>query len=247
MCQFFSLISDGQGNIRYFDHQQRLAKVKMPDGGDIESYDSHTSIATFYGQTGAKEDAWNKWEYNPFTDTLILDHQNTADDRDGVMKSLMDVDWNALCGDVEAIRGLIAQVSIIPWFKNGGVVPEGVKLFETRGAARDAAWDAAWDAARGAAWDAAWDAARDAAWGAARGAAWDAARGAARDAARDAAWDAVWGAAWDAACLAGLLVCDGLELNPKHIEHMRKRWAVWEAGYGVLCDVDGVIYAYKQP
>ena len=207
MCQFFSLISDGQGHIRYFDHKQRLDKVKMPDGGDIESYDSHTSIATFYGQTGAKEDAWNKWEYNPFTDTLILDHQNTADDRDGVMKSLMDVDWNALCGDVEAIRGLIAQVSIIPWFKNGGVVPEGVKLFETRGAA--------------------WDAARDAALGAARGAARD--------------------AAWDAACLAGLLVCDGLELNPKHIEHMRKRWAVWEAGYGVLFDVGGVIYAYKRP
>ena len=195
MCQFFSLISDGQGHIRYFDHKQRMDKVKMPDGSNIDIYDSHTSIATFYGLTGSKEDTWNKWEYNPFTGKLVLDKQNTANDRASVFHALEEIDWHALCGNVDAVRQLIVQVNMIPWFKNGGVLPEGVKLYETLDAARDAAW----------------------------------------------------GAARDAACLAGLLVCDGLEIDPKHMEHMRKRWAVWEAGYGVLCDVGGVIYAYKKP
>ncbi len=223
MCQFFSFISDGQGSIKYFDYNQRLAKVKMRDGSDIESYDSHTSIATFYGLTGAKEDQWNKWEYNPFTDKLVLDNQNTADDRGAVAESLKRIDWNALCGDIESIRDLIAQVTIIPWFKNNGEIPDGVKLFETRAAARAAARDAARDAAG------------------------DAAGSAARDAAGDAAGSAAKAAAWDAVTLARLHVCGGLEIDAKHMEHMRKRWAVWESGYGVACDVNGVIYAYKKP
>ena len=126
MCQFFSLISDGQGHIRYFDHQQRMDKVKMSDGSNIDSYDSHTSVATFYGLTGAKEDTWNKWEYNPFTGKLVLDKQNTANDRASVVHALEEIDWHALCGNVDAVRQLIVQANMIPWFKNGGVVPDGV-------------------------------------------------------------------------------------------------------------------------
>jgi len=140
------------------------------------------------------------------------------------------------------------------WFKNDGKPNPEWKLFETRAAARNAARNAAWDAARNAAWDAAWDAARGATRGAAWDAAWDAAWGAARDAARgatrgaawDAAWDAAWGVARGAACFCSLFVCMDLDINFKHFEHMNKRMEVWRKGYGLLCDVDGVLYVYKK-
>ena len=74
---------------------------------------------------------------------------------------------------------------------------------------------------------------------AARAAAWAAARAAARDAARDAAWDA--------ALLARVLICQGLKLDKKHTIHAQKRWEVWQKGYGLLCDVDGVFYVYEKP
>ena len=127
-----------------------------------------------------------------------------------------------------------------------------------RAAARDAAWDAAWAAARAAAWAAARDAAWDAAWAAARDAAWDAAWAAARAAARDAAWAAAWdaarAAAWDAAgaaavaadLLARIEFVRDLSIDPKHIEHAEARWRVWQKGYALLCDVDGVLYVYAK-
>lgn len=45
---------------------------------------------------------------------------------------------------------------------------------------------------------------------------------------------------------AGRVVCDGLTLDPKHIKHAEARWAVWQAGYGLLCDVSGVLYVYRR-
>jgi len=145
------------------------------------------------------------------------------------------------------------------------------QLYDTRAAAWDAArdacwaapWAATWAAARAAAWDAARDAVRAAAWDAARDAAGAAVRDAARDAAgaatwaaaRDAAWDATWdaarAAAWDAARDALLqvmiIICDGLPLDKKHINHAKKRWDVWVRGYGLTCDVNGVLYVYNKP
>jgi len=31
------------------------------------------------------------------------------------------------------------------------------------------------------------------------------------------------------------------------LRQARERWAVWERGYGLLCDVDGVLYVYRKP
>ena len=30
----------------------------------------------------------------------------------------------------------------------------------------------------------------------------------------------------------------------KHLKHTKARWEVWQKGYGLLCDVDGVLYVY---
>jgi hypothetical protein len=136
-----------------------------------------------------------------------------------------------------------------------------------RSAAQDAAWDAAWggaqdaaqDAARDAAWAAAGRTARDAAQDAARDAAWRAAWGGAQDGAQDAAWRAAWRAAWggardvarDAVRDASLYVvtqyvCRDLPLDPKHREHAAQRWDVWQRGYGLVGEVDGVLYVYER-
>jgi hypothetical protein len=150
-----------------------------------------------------------------------------------------------------------------PFFKPDGNPDPTWRLFTAptwdaaRAAATDAAWaarwGAAWDAARDAATDAAWDAATDAAWGAARDAATDAARAAAWDAAWDAATDAARATAWGAARAAARdaelfavseFVCADLALDSTHREHVRARWNVWQKGYALLRDVDGVLYVY---
>ena len=59
--------------------------------------------------------------------------------------------------------------------------------------------------------------------------------------------DAALAAGRDAALMARVLVCEGLPLDPAHIAHARARWDVWTRGYGLLCDVEGVLYVYRTP
>ena len=206
MCNFFSFLTDGNRRIYYFDGNQRRRHVTFRDGQSVPSYDSHTSIARFYG---LNEDDWSKGEYNPFTDKLVLDQQNTTWDENKVRGMLSDVDWHTICGDLEGARAFLRELREIPWFRPDGTLKDGdgIRVFETKEAA------------------------------------WNAARNAARSAARDAAWDAVWDAALYI-CVS--YVCSGLPINPKHIDHIRKRMDVWRHGYGVLCDVDGVLYCYER-
>ena len=69
MCKFFSLISDGEGNVYYFDH--KIRKEIISDKSKYDETDSHTSIAEYFKRN---EDNSNKYEYNPLTEefTVIL-------------------------------------------------------------------------------------------------------------------------------------------------------------------------------
>jgi hypothetical protein len=40
------------------------------------------------------------------------------------------------------------------------------------------------------------------------------------------------------------IICDGLKLDPKHIKHAEAEMQVWRKGYGLVCDVNGVLYVY---
>jgi hypothetical protein len=164
-----------------------------------------------------------------------------------------------------ACRDFVATIpTTTPWFQRVQPPDPAWRVFPTRAAAWAAARDAARDAARAAARAAVWDAARDAAWAAAGDAARDAAMDAARDAARAAARAAVWAAAWaaaraaaraaagDAARDAALYVlacgiCADLPPADAHRQHADARWRVWQAGYGLACDVQGVLYVYERP
>ena len=109
---------------------------------------------------------------------------------------------------------IFKEIPKVPFFKPDGKPKPEWKMF----------YGDTWGAARGAAWDAAWDAARDAARR-------DAAR---RDAARDAA------------LISDYLITSDLDFKDKakHLAHAKARWEVWQKGYGLLCDVDGVLYVY---
>ena len=132
----------------------------------------------------------------------------------------------------------IVNLTNIAWLKPTEPKPEW-RIFYGKdwAAARAAAWDAARDAARAAAWDAAWDAARDAA----RDAAWAAAWAAAWDAARDAAW----AAARDAVDQIAInVLCADLPIDQKHRDTITARWDVWQRGYGLMAEIDGVLFVY---
>jgi hypothetical protein len=120
----------------------------------------------------------------------------------------------------------VATIKDTPWYTAKKKPLKAWRVFDTRDAARDAAGNAAGDAAG--------DAARDAA------------RNAARNAAADAAWNAARDAAWDACLFANLLVLAD-KTDVKYLKYAKQRWAVWKAGYGLLCDVHGVLYVYKHP
>ena len=130
----------------------------------------------------------------------------------------------------QALKDFIGkEIPSVPFFKPDGKPKKEWRIFY--GENWDAAWDAVWGAARGAAWDAARDAAR--------GAAWDAA-------ASGAAWDAARGAAWDAALFSDYIITADLKFKDKekHFKHVKARWEVWQKGYGLICDVDGVLYVF---
>lgn len=115
------------------------------------------------------------------------------------------------------VKAVIEEVKSIKYFSNSGEINSDWEIFDTRDSARDAAWDAAVDSAGNAAWDAAVGAARDAAVDSAR----------------------------DAALLARCEVVEFPNDNQFKI-HAQKRMDVWRAGYGLLCDVNGMLYVYKK-
>lgn len=41
-------------------------------------------------------------------------------------------------------------------------------------------------------------------------------------------------------------ICFDLNIDSKHREHARARWDVWQRGYGLLCDVNGIFYVYEK-
>jgi hypothetical protein len=129
-------------------------------------------------------------------------------------KALAEKIDKKLLKNFKLLDSFLAEINIVKWFKQHGKPLKKWKIFYGKD------WAAAGAAARAAAWDAA------------------------RAAAGDVAWDAARAAARAAACKAQYAVCTGLKIDPKHIKHIEDRWEVWKRGYGLLCDVNGVLYVY---
>jgi len=129
-----------------------------------------------------------------------------------------------------------------------------------RDSARVSAWISAYDSARTSAWysarTSAWDSARNSTWVSAKDSARDSARVSAwisaKDSARVSAWYSAKDSARDSANDFGLkaqqIVVSDLDYRDKvkHERHVDARIEVWKKGYGLLCDVNGVLYVYAK-
>ena len=93
MCRFFSLTSDGRGEIRYFDWAQRK---RILDGELDYDPDSHTSINDFYGYKGEMEDCRNRYEYNPLTGVFTVDAIHGEDDSAEVERKVRALDFSRI-------------------------------------------------------------------------------------------------------------------------------------------------------
>jgi len=165
-----------------------------------------------------------------------------GEDRMKIRVAKAQLDEEITLGWVRKVNAFIKSLKQIPWFEGAKPPRKTWRLFETQDAARDAIRNTVRNAARNAAWNAIGDTVRKIAI--------SIARDIARDAVREAVWgtsvDASWDAAWDAGLHAQMLVCDGLDLDPTHVRHTRARMDVWRRGYGLLCDIKGVLYVYRS-
>lgn len=109
MCNFFSLTSDGLGNIKYFNWEQRKKILNKEDGYKGYNPDSHTSINDFYGFKEADEDIRNKYEYNPLTRVFTVDEINGIDDSEIVKEKVKALDFK------EIVEPLIVKPILHPF------------------------------------------------------------------------------------------------------------------------------------
>jgi len=97
MCRFFSFCSIN-GKPLYFNAEQRR-KIFNNEGEFKDRYclpDSHTSIASFYGYKGEREDLLNKYEYNPFAEEFTIDTIGKIDDSKEMEKWVRKLNFKAI-------------------------------------------------------------------------------------------------------------------------------------------------------
>lgn len=144
-------------------------------------------------------------------------------------------------------RFVLTELPGVPWCQQVGTVDPSwahhagrtwrAIRAAIRAASRDAIELAIEDAIRVAGRDASWDAITDAIW--------DEIEAASGAASGIVIAEAMWAASRDAIlyCAAERLGAD-LAIAERHRERVRARWAVWQAGYAVLGDVDGALSTY---
>ena len=179
MCKFFSMCSDGNGNPIYFDWDKRK---QILDGviTNVESPDSHTSIATYFGHKGEKEDKLNKYEYNPLTKQFTIDQINTTDDKSIIEKWVRELDF----------KTIVPHLNLYP-IKNPletkakKVSKKDLLLLKEWINVRASVGDSVGDSVRASVLASVWDSVRDSV-GASVG-----------DSVRASVWASVWDSVWD--------------------------------------------------
>ena len=182
MCNFFSLVSDGKGEIMYFDWKLRKKCLSGELGYNL---DSHTSIADYFGYKGKQEDKLNKYEYNPLTKLFTIDQINTEDDSEEVKKFCKQLDFKKIVPQL-IIKDIINVFEVTPPKK---ITEKHIKLLRE--------WDSIWEYAVGNVGDSVRDGVRDGV----RGSVWSSVRnsvkGSAWSSVEDSVWDIVWSSVWE--------------------------------------------------
>lgn len=159
MCQFFSLLSDGAGEIYFFDAEIR----KKILAGDLprQDTDSHSAIAThFFPETnGGAEDGMNKYEYNPLTRELTIDQLNTTDDAEEVEIFCNGLNFSTI------VPELVIKPILRPFENDGHFSEKALNLLK--------AWASVWALVRASVGASVWDLVGDSVWDLVRTSVWD--------------------------------------------------------------------------
>lgn len=247
-CNFFSFLTDENHRFYYFSSAQRLSQVKLADGS-APSYDAHADIAKFYG---INENSCNQYEYNPFTDRLILFCHNIGMDKAEALSFVHSIHWDDFCGDIDGARKFLSGIKDIPFLVNNPNFDlSDCKVFDTENEAGITAGKVIWDSGTHDNTNSAWTGTMNYAQEIVQSAAMEPAYLALQSAAEDAVYDAVGGSSANIAeemalyCVFHYL-CANLPLAQKHLDHINKRLSIWQNGYGICCDVAGTFYVYRD-
>jgi len=94
-----SVNSNGKGGVKFFKVED-IAKIMAEGNKENYNWNSHTSIAHYYGHD---EDRWNKWEYDPYKKELVADSLVTENDKAVVKEAIEEYLKNK---DVGYLRNL---------------------------------------------------------------------------------------------------------------------------------------------
>ena len=87
MCKFHSSISDGKGNVLFFQPSD-ITEIMAEGNPKNIDFNSHSQIGAYSNINGIMYDRWNKWEYDPKTKKLTQDTLCVEDDSSRVKKVL---------------------------------------------------------------------------------------------------------------------------------------------------------------
>jgi hypothetical protein len=154
MCKFFSFVYDLKKDKFYYFDKTIRAKIFIEEV-DYEQ-DSHSSIANYYDYKGKKEDALDKYEYNPLTLELILDQNNS-----GVDTYQKALDFVKTLDFKEIVPKLIIKPIINPLLLNNYDLTNALELLkdidEVRSSVRTSVWmsvwDSVWESVGGSVWN----------------------------------------------------------------------------------------------
>ncbi len=192
MCEFFSLVSDGQGRIMFFDWEKRQ---KCLEGTLNYNPDSHTSIADYYGYKGRDEDLLNKYEYNPLLKAFKKDHVNrNLDDSKDVEAFCRNLDFKTIVPYVHYDRKIVHPLRDI---KTTKVVKKDIELLKKWGSVLDSVRDSVGGSVGDSVGGSVLDSVRDSVGGSVRGgvccSVWDSVG----DSVGGSVLDSVCGSVWD--------------------------------------------------
>ena len=121
MCKFMSVVSNPvDGKIYFFD--EKIRKELKGNNPNNYQYDSHTSVADYFGFRGKDEDRLNKYEYCPFMKRFTVDQINGDDDSAKAEKFCREYNFDK-----------IIETGIFSLYLEGCTLPEGIKLPDSVG------------------------------------------------------------------------------------------------------------------
>jgi hypothetical protein len=195
MCKFFSFVSDPTWPLtqrfRYFNWEQRQDFLKGKI--QMESPDSHTSIAYYLGYTARMEDKLNKYEYNPLTGVFTVDQiNNNIDDRDESEKWVRGLDFAIVVAPL-IIKPIIHPFKIQP----PEITPEVLELLKQWASVGNSVWDSVRASVGNSVWDSVRDSVRASVGNSVRASVGNSVRDSVRDSVRASVGNSVWDSVWD--------------------------------------------------